>query len=690
MQCIGSLPSQEKSDRDAMVDPSSRPFPRLLAYLFPIWPKPIIPMNASPKTALQSSGRIALFLAIGAVALASAAQAQSNYATPYTFATLAGSVGKAGLVDGAGSGALFSKPTGLAVDGGGNLYVADSTNYAVRKVTPAGMVTTIMDQQTIGAAVNLGIFLFVPKGVAVDGSGNVYVSGANVILKLSSTGVISLLAGSPQFLNGFADGPLAQAQFNSPLGLAVDGSGNLYVADGGNHAVRKISPSLGVVSTLAGDPPQFGFADGTGSAARFEQPTGVALDSSGNVFVTDSGGAFTVRKVTPGGVVTTIAGTAGAIGFADGTGGAAQFNALNGIAIDSAGNLYVTDDTNTIRKVTAAGVVTTLAGTSGSTGSTDGTGASALFSGPNGIAVDATGDLFVADSFNDTIRVRYATTRTAPPSSGADRLYEISTRANVGSGANIEIAGFAVGGPAGGTEQVLIRGIGPTLAQYSVTGELSATVLSVFDAAGNQIATNTGWGTSSNTAQIAAATTTAAAFALPSGSQDSVLLLNLAPGNYTAQVSGQGGATGIALAEIYEVSSSGTHLANISTRALVGTGTSVEIPGIVIRGSQPASVLIRAAGPALTNFSVSGVLAQPTMSVIDASGNPVASNTGWSTNGNAAAISAAASSVGAFAFTSGSADCALVLTLQPGTYTVVVSGVGGTSGVALVEAYLLP
>jgi hypothetical protein len=174
------------------------------------------------------------------------------------------------------------------------------------------------------------------------------------------------------------------------------------------------------------------------------------------------------------------------------------------------------------------------------------------------------------------------------------------------------------------------------------------------------------------------------------GDWDSALLVNLPPGAYTAQVSGLDGQTGIALAEVYQVGSSPAKLINISTRALVGTGSSVEIAGLVVQGSAPTQVLIRAVGPTLSTFNVSGVLAKPTLTIVDSSGNTVATNTGWSTNSNAAAIASETTTVGAFVLPVGSADCALLLTLAPGSYTAIVSGVGGTSGIALVEAYQAP
>ena len=162
-------------------------------------------------------------------------------------------------------------------------------------------------------------------------------------------------------------------------------------------------PGNRVVTTLAGGVP--GSADGTGAAAGFNNLSGVAVDGAGNVYVADSNNA-TIRKVTAAGVVTTLAGTAGAHGSADGTGAAARFYAPRGVAIDSAGNLYVADtaSNSTIRKVTAAGVVTTLAGTAGVLGSADGTGAAARFNGPSGVAVDSADNIYVADSGNNTIR----------------------------------------------------------------------------------------------------------------------------------------------------------------------------------------------------------------------------------------------------------------------------------------------
>jgi hypothetical protein len=281
-------------------------------------------------------------------------------------------------------------------------------------------------------------------------------------------------------------------------------------------------------------------------------------------------------------------------------------------------------------------------------------------------------------------------TSNAAVVTAATRLANVSSRAFVGSGAEVEIAGFVVSGPPGSTEQVLVRGIGPALSQFGVSNVLTTPVLTLFDSAGNVVATNTGWSTSANATQIASAAAVAGAFALSSGSADSAMLVSLAPGSYTAEVSGLNGATGVALAEVYEMSAGSPELINISARAFVGSGSSVEIAGIVISGSQPAKVLIRAVGPTLSQFGVTGVLAQPALSVVNSSGVTVASNTGWLNNPEAATMVSEAAAVGAFALPTVDADSALLVTLPPGTYTAVVSGVGGTTGVALVEVYQAP
>ena len=268
----------------------------------------------------------------------------------------------------------------------------------------------------------------------------------------------------------------------------------------------------------------------------------------------------------------------------------------------------------------------------------------------------------------------------------AGRIANLSCRAQVGLNGDILIPGITVG--AGAPKQVLIRAAGPALAAFGVTGTLAAPVLTL--ASGSTIvATNRGWSTAANAAQIASAAAATGAFALAAGSGDSALLATLAPGGYTAKVEGAGGTTGVALVEVYEVDSTSAKLANLSCRAQVGAGANGLIPGITLNGPGPKQLLIRASGPALTAFGVTGVLAAPVLTLYDRNG-PVAANAGWTNAPNAAQIAAAAGRVGAFAFSTSSADSALLVTLAPGGYTAQVSGVGSATGVALVEVYELP
>jgi sugar lactone lactonase YvrE len=313
---------------------------------------------------------------------------------------LAGSTTK-GYADGTGSAASFSFPYSVGVDASGNVYVGDWGNNVIRKITPAGVVSTLAGSAKPGFADGTGAAASFngPGGVAVDASGNVYVAdhGNNTIRKITPAGVVSTLAGSP--FPGYADGTGAAASFYYPTGIAVDGSGNVYVADRNNHAIRKIT-SAGVVSTLAGSTTP-GSADGTGTAASFRFPNNLAVDASGNVYVADQMNN-TIRKITPAGVVSTLAGTTTS-GHADGPTATASFNSPTGVVVDASGNVYVTDAGNSrIRKITPAGMVSTLAGSL--SGHADGIGSAASFSGPEGLAIDASGNLYVADSSNNMIR----------------------------------------------------------------------------------------------------------------------------------------------------------------------------------------------------------------------------------------------------------------------------------------------
>jgi sugar lactone lactonase YvrE len=355
---------------------------------------------------------------LAAVFVAQGASLAAQTYTPFRLTTTEGSPGVRGSQDGSGTAAQFFAPAGVAVDMSRNLYVADSGNSTIREITPGGVVTTLAGTPMnsgyadgTGAAAQFSSHL----GVAVDGSGNVFVADGfnDVIRKITPGGVVTTYAGMAGHSGGYADGPAASAQFDYPTGVAVDSGGNVYVADTDNAVIRKITPG-GMVTTLAGNEAgEGGSADGTGIAAQFSIPSGVAVDDAGNVYVADTGNDV-IRVITPAGVVTTLAGAAGNQGTSDGTGLAARFNAPTGVAVDAGGNVFVADSGNsTIRRIAPGGVVTTLAGLPGISGDVDGIGPQARLGTPAGLAADGSGGVYVADSYTETIRTGYSVTQAA-------------------------------------------------------------------------------------------------------------------------------------------------------------------------------------------------------------------------------------------------------------------------------------
>ena len=383
--------------------------------------------------------------------------------------TFAGSSGEAGSVDGTGGAARFVYPFGVAVGGDGNIYVTDIGDHTVRKITPAGVVTTLAGTAGVtGSANGVGAAaqFYLPQGIAVGPGSNYYVyvadNGNSTIRRIDSSGNVITFAGAAG-VTGHVNGLPGVARFNYPVGVTVDTVGNVFVADFGNNAIRKLDTG-GTTTTLAGDLlGTGGHVDGTGVFARFRNPSGVAVNPlTGDVFVADTSN-HVIRKINTSSIVTTISGSPGTLGSADGTsaarffypagisvsangtkilvvdtgshsirsldntvspvntttfagatgavgttdgaGAAARFTYPYGVAVDGSGNVYVADhDAHTVRKISPAGVTTTIAGTAGVSGSADGTGTAATFKGPTGIAVDGSGNVYVADTDNDTVR----------------------------------------------------------------------------------------------------------------------------------------------------------------------------------------------------------------------------------------------------------------------------------------------
>jgi sugar lactone lactonase YvrE len=803
-----------------------------------------------------------LGLAGMAFGLANVAHAQLTYATPATISTFAGTAGARGAID--GTRATFYFPEGIGVDRlSGNVYVVDSGNHTIRKITPAGVVSTFAGLAgTYGDANGPGSTarFFGPQGLTVDNNGNVYVadSGNSAIRKITPAGVVSLYAGVSR-LAGAVDGPALSARFWGPARLVADAAGNIYVSDMENQLIRKIS-NTGIVSTLAGSAGSLGNVDGTGSAARFNRPQGIAVDANGFVYVADYSN-HAIRRVSPTGVVTTLAGNlTGPRGHIDATGSAARFDFPVDLAMDLNGDLLVADTTsNLIRRVTPAGVVTTVAGqpyVAQDYGIRDGTGSDVLFGVPFGIAADGSGGFFVSDGHSGTIRrgvfrpvVTFSTTlpiasvggsttiaptitsvvtpityqwlkndvlipgatsatltlnnvqlsdqafyrvvvtnahgsvtsesipvvlrlppvftsqpvaRTVDPGGSATftattapgfifpityqwqkdgvnlpgatntsllmsnvqaaqlgtytlvarnqfgsatsspaalsfnllatgRLTNLSIRTSAGTGAQTLIVGVVVGGAStSGTKAMLLRGVGPSLRGFGVTGFLADPALSVMS--GTTIVTvNDNWG---GDAQIATVGGRVGAFGLETASSRDAAIYqpSLPPANYTVQVAGVGGTTGIALAEIYDATPptefivSTPRLINVSARTHVGTGENILIAGFTIGGSTPRNLLIRAIGPTLELFGVTGFLANPRLDVFSGS-SIIYANDDWA---GEPALLATSNSVGAFPLSATSRDAVVLVSLAPGSYTAQITGVAGTTGVALIEIYEAP
>ena len=375
--------------------------------------------------------------------------------------TLAGGGPLYGYRDGQGKNATFFNPEGLAIDQAGNLYVNDNSSEVIRKVSPSGEVTTLagaiasyknkliycpIDPTTeVGAPGHKGCAdgqgynaLFNdPQGIGVARDGTLYVAdtGNNLIRKISAGGVVTTLAGSPP---AAINGPGLTARMGIAFGVAMDASGNTYFTDSYNYVIRKVS-STGVVSIVAGKAGVPGSDDGIGINARFDRPQGIAVDSAGNVYVSDYNN-FTIRKITPDGLVSTLAGKARTFGSQNGTGEEARFSNLAGVAVDKAGNVYVADRGNCqVRKITPLGVVSSLAGTWRLAGFKEGAGEQALFAidDSSQLAVDDTGNVFLADTYNS--RIRRITPSGVVSTFAGDGRFNYSTLDGVGEAASFRM-----------------------------------------------------------------------------------------------------------------------------------------------------------------------------------------------------------------------------------------------------------
>lgn len=316
-----------------------------------------------------------------------------------TVSTFCGS-GFAGFLNGGPAVSQFNYPYDLSFDSNGDLYVADLGNNMIRKISTAGLSSTFAGTGIEGSTDGNGTFaqFYGPSGIDIDSSGVVYVADEHNarLRRITPAGVVSTIAGTSE---GYMDGNGNAAQFNYPTDIKLDANGNLFVTDQVNHRIRKVSPSA-VVSTFAGNSTA-GLIDGNGINASFDGPVGMAMDGSQNLIVADYAN-HTIRKVNSNGDVTTLAGT-GTAGYVDGPVASAQFDYPWGVAVAGNGNIYVADyNNNKIRLITPSGMVSTIAGST--YGFTNGNGAAAKFANPTAVAVDESGNLYVSDSGNNVIR----------------------------------------------------------------------------------------------------------------------------------------------------------------------------------------------------------------------------------------------------------------------------------------------
>lgn len=346
------------------------------------------------------------------------ARSQPVYPAPWSFTTVT-----IKAAPGASSNATsFTKPRGLAVDDAGNIYVAGTREQVIYRITSAGQETILAGCPGVcGSAdgtAKSARFRY-PHGLAVDKAGNVYVadSGNDEIRLVTPAGVVTTLAGLAHHPGG-ADGTSVKAKFNYPSDVALDGAGNVYVSDQNNSTIRKVTTN-GVVTTFAGKAGEFGARDGAGTAAQFSFPAGIAVGGDGTVYVADIMNNA-IRQVTPDGVVTTLAGgLTFQTGAMDGSGAVAQFHNPCDVAVDRKNHVFVADTFNrTIREILPDGTVTTIAGLAGQEGAVDGCGSAARFSHPFALAVDRSGNLYVADCESGAIRKGAPAVRTPLPAAG--------------------------------------------------------------------------------------------------------------------------------------------------------------------------------------------------------------------------------------------------------------------------------
>jgi len=472
-----------------------------------------------------------------------------------------------------------------------------------------------------------------PETMVFDSSGNLFVSNgsAKTIKKITPSGVKSTFASGVDV-----------------VGMAFDAFGNLFVS----QKNKDTDASEGVILEFAPDGSSKVFA------SNLTKPQGLAFDSLGNLYVADPV-HDAILKISSDGRQTT---------FASGIGHPHR------LAFDAFGNLFVTDPAaNSISEISPSGVVSIIATNTSTTDLV------------NDLAFDSEGNLFVtSDSsvveFPEGVGPVPITVASVPGGAGGIAIEpqgatNLSTRVSVQGGDGVAIAGFIISGSS--PKQVLIRGLGASLSNFGIVNPLQDPTLDLHDSTGHTIATNDDWQTATNADQIPAAFQ-------PADSREPAILATLPPGSFTAVLRGKNGGSGVGLIEMYDLSTGGgSKLTNVSTRGFVGTGENVMIGGFILSGGSGGRMtLIRALGPTLAQspFNIAGALTDPTLMLIDANGSVVASNNDWK--------SLQQSEIQATGLAPpNDKEAAVLTTLPPGSFTAIVSGKNGETGIALVDVF---
>jgi len=500
-----------------------------------------------------------------------------------------------------------------------NFFVANSGVNSITKYDDSGGGSPFTDE-----------FINGPNGLAFDSSGNLYVTtNANVIRKFGP--------------NGVDLGVFASTGINFAMGLAFDSNGNLYAANFGTNTIEKFGPNgadLGVFANVI-------------------RPTGLAFDAAGNLHVANFGN--TIERFSPNGIHL--------LPFTS-----FFLNNPEGLAFDSLGNLYVANNgSDTIQVFSPSGVDL-------------GSLSTVSLSGPVGLAFDSAGNLYVVNNLTSTIRKitpdgtesLFATTGYQPAFIAVQStatLVNISTRLNILTGDNVLDGGFIVVGS--GFKDVLIRGLGPSLASAGITGTLADPIIELYS--DNVIIDENDDWMKNQKAEIEATGLQ------PSNDAEAALITSLAAGTYTVIERGKQDTTGIGLIEIYDLDAgTGPELANISTRGFVDTGSKVMIAGFIVASSSGVSseVVLRGLGPSLGDFGIADPLADPVLDLYNAEGILIASSDSWKSDQEAEIVATGLDP-------SNDAEAAILITLVPGAYTAIESGKNGGTGVGLVEVYNL-